>query len=238
MIVQGGPPVAGLDVGILMLDTRFPRIRGDVGNARTWNFAVQYQVVANASPDRVVRQGAAGLLDDFIKAAQAMERQGVAGIAANCGFLTLFQAELADAVSVPVVTSSLLQIPQVNRLLGRGRRAGVLTISGKSLKPDHLRAAGAPLDTPVGTTEGGREFTRAILGDELQINVDLARQDNVEAALALVKAHPELGAIVLECTNMCPFAADIQAATGLPVYSMVTLVNWFQAGLRPPRFRD
>ena len=95
-----------------------------------------------------------------------------------------------------------------------------------------------PPDTPVGSTEGGREFTRAILGNELELDVDLARQDNVEAAMALTTAHPEIGAIVLECTNMVPYAADIRAATGLPVFSIVTFVTWFQQALVPRRFAD
>ncbi len=93
-----------------------------------------------------------------------------------------------------------------------------------------------PEGTPIGTTEGGQEFTRAILGNELTLDVAKSRSDNVEAALALQADHPDLGAIVLECTNMCPYAADIQQATGLPVFSIVTFVNWFQAGLVPPRF--
>ena len=93
-----------------------------------------------------------------------------------------------------------------------------------------------PADTPIGTTEGGREFTRVLLGNELELDVEAARADNVEAALALKAGHPGLGAFVLECTNMVPYAADIRAGTGLPVFSIETFVSWFQAGLSPRRF--
>ena len=72
-----------------------------------------------------------------------------------------------------------------------------------------------------------------ILRDALELDVEAARQDNVDAAKELVSRHPDLGAIVLECTNMTPYAADIRAATGLPVYSMVSFVSWFQSGLTP-----
>ena len=126
-----------------------------------------------------------------------------------------------------------MQVEQVNRILPADKRAGVLTISASTLTPEHLEKARVPAGTPIGTTEGGQEFTRAILDNELELNVDLARSDNVAAARALAEANPDLGAIVLECTNMCPYALDIQRATNIPVFSIVSLVSWLQEGLRP-----
>ena len=236
MIAQGGKSIYGASVGILMLDARFPRIPGDMGNAQTWPFPVLYRIVRDASPDRVVRRGAEGMLHAFIEAAQDLVNDGVDGITTNCGFLSLFQNELAKALPVPVVTSSLMQVDMVNRTLPAGKRAGILTISASTLTEAHLQAAQVPEGTPIGTTEGGREFTRAILDNEMTLDVEKARADNVEAALDLQSDNPDLGALVLECTNMCPYAADIQQATGVPVFSMVTLVSWFQAGLYPPSF--
>ena len=236
MIAQGGKSITGASVGILMLDARFPRIYGDMGNALTWPFPVHYRIVRNASPEQVVRQAAAGLLPAFIDAARDLVADGVDGITTNCGFLSLFQDELCEAVQVPVATSSLMQVAMVNRLLPRGKRAGVLTISASTLTAQHLKMAHVPADTPIGSTEGGREFTRAILGNELKLDVEAARADNVAAALALQQAHPDLGALVLECTNMLPYAADIRAATGLPTYSMYGFVSWFQSGLTPRVF--
>lgn len=236
MIARGGKSIYGASVGILMLDARFPRIPGDMGNATTWPFPVLYRIVRDASPDLVVRRGAEGMLGAFVDAARDLVRDGADGITTNCGFLSLFQQELSEAVPVPVVTSSLMQVEMVNRTLPAGKRAGVLTISASTLTEDHLRKAQVPEGTPIGTTEGGQEFTRAILGNEEALDVEKARVDNVEAALRLQENYPELGAIVLECTNMCPYAADIQRATGLPVFSIVSFVTWFQSGLLPPRF--
>lgn len=233
MRVKGGKAIYGASVGILMLDGRFPRIPGDMGNGLTWPFPVHYKIVRSATPDRVVRKGAEGLLENFIQAARELVDDGVDGITTNCGFLSLFQNELADAVGVPVATSSLMQVEMVNRLLPRGKRAGILTISGSTLTPLHLEKAGVPEGTPIGTTEGGREFTRVILGNELELDVEAARQDNLEAAQALLAANPDLGAIVLECTNMVPYAADIRAVTCLPVFSIETFIRWFQAALQP-----
>jgi len=238
MIATGGKAVYGASVGILMLEAKFPRIPGDMGNALTWPFPVMYKVVRDASPDRVVRGGATGLLPAFIDAARELVADGADGITTNCGFLSLMQNDLSAAVGVPVAASSLMQVAMVNATLPPGKTAGILTISGSTLTPAHLSAANVPGNTPIGSTETGQEFTRAILGNELHLDVAAARDDNITAAEALVSAHPEIGALVLECTNMLPYAADIRRAIGMPVYSMASFVTWFQMGLTPPRYPD
>jgi Asp/Glu/hydantoin racemase len=233
--MKGGKAIYGAAVGVLMLEARFPRIPGDMGNAGTWPFPVLYRVVRGASPDRVVRQGAPGLLGAFIDAARGLVADGADGIVTNCGFLSPFQAEIAAATGVPTATSSLMQVGMADRLLPAGRRAGVLTISAATLTPEHLAAAGAPGDAPVEGVDPAGPFARAILDDADTLDVEGARADNVAAALRLA-ARPGVGAIVLECTNMTPYQADIRAATGLPVFSMVDFVTWFHAGLAPRRW--
>ncbi|MBK9608581.1 MAG: aspartate/glutamate racemase family protein [Betaproteobacteria bacterium] len=237
-IARGGKAIYGAPLGILMLDARFPRIPGDMGNATTWPFPVLYRVVRGASPEKVVLQAARGLLPDFIAAAQDLVRQGAEAITTNCGFLSLFQRELAAAVGVPVATSSLMQVPWVQATLPPGKRVGLVTVSAATLTPDHLAAAGVPLDTPLVGTEGGREFFRVLIkGESEDMDVALAGQDVVDAGRALVAEHPEVGAIVLECTNMPPYAAALQAAVGLPIYDIYSLITWFHAGLRPRAFQ-
>ncbi len=230
----------GFTVGILMLDTRFPRIPGDMGNATTFPFPVRYHRVSGADSDRVVRQGAEGLLPAFADGARALEREGVGAITTNCGFLAKFQRELAASVSVPVFTSSLLLVPLVHRMLGPGRRVGILTVSGATLGAEHLAGAGITADIPLAVAglEGEKEFTRVLLGDELELDVDVARAEQVRVARRLVADHPDVGAIVLECTNMPPYAADIQRATGRPVFDIVSLVTMVHGALicgQPPR---
>lgn len=233
---MGGKSVYGARLGILMLETRFPRIPGDMGNAGTWPFPVLYKVVRGASPRRVVLERAAGLLDVFLEAAAELVALGAEGITTNCGFLSLFQREIAAHVKVPVATSSLMQVPLVQAALPPGRRVGVLTVSARTLTRDHLAAAGAPEDTPVAGTENGREFTRVLVGDEMRLDVAAAARDILEAGAALVARHPEVGAIVLECTNMPPYAALLRERTGLPVFDIFSLITWFHAGLGPRDF--
>ena len=126
-----------------------------------------------------------------------------------------------------------MQVPLVDRILPAGKRAGILTISSATLTQEHLLKAGCSPDTPVGGTPENGEFTGSILNNLLELDVDLARQENIDAAKSLVIANPELGAIVLECTNMIPYAADIRDATGLPVFSIYNFITWFQQGLQP-----
>ncbi len=236
-IARGGKALYGAPLGILMLEARFPRIPGDMGNAGTWPFPVLYRVVPGASPERVVLNRAEGLLPDFISAAQELVQLGAEAITTNCGFLSLFQRKLQEAVAVPVATSSLMQVPWVQATLPPGKRVGIVTVSAGSLSAAHLEAAGIALDTPVAGTENGREFYRVLIGAEKDdMDIGLAEQDVVEAGLRLVAEHPEVGAIVLECTNMPPYAAAVQAATGLPVYDIYSLITWFHAGLRPRVF--
>jgi Asp/Glu/hydantoin racemase len=236
-LARGGKSIYGAPLGILMLEARFPRIPGDMGNGTTWPFPVLFRVVRGATPERVVLEGARGLLPEFIAAARELVDLGAEAITTNCGFLSLFQRELAEAVQVPVATSSLMQVPWVQATLPPGRRVGVVTVSRGSLTPAHLAAASVPRDTPVVGTEGGREFFRVLIKAEAaDMDVALAEQDILDAGRALVAAHPEVGAIVLECTNMPPYAAALQAALGLPVHDIYSMISWFHAGLRPRRF--
>ncbi len=225
-------------VGILMLETRFPRILGDIGNPHTWPFPVHYRVVQGATAGKAVRDDPRLLAAAFIKAGRELVQLGCDGITTSCGFLSLIQHEVKDALGVPVATSSLMQVSMLEQLLPKGRRVGILTISANTLTPAHLAAAGAPEDTPVMGTDNGRYFSQAILNDTPELDVAACRLDLINAAQSLIQSYPDVGAIVLECTNMAPYAHDIHIATGLPVYSIYSFVSWFQSGLSPRIFEN
>jgi hypothetical protein len=184
----------------------------------------------------VVNRQGAGLIDAFVAAGAELVADGVDGITTSCGFLSLFQAELAARLPVPVATSSLMQAPLIARLLAPGKRVGILTASAPALTPRHLAAAGCAEDTPVVGIEGGRELGRVLLGNEAALDLALAEADMLQAGRSLVARHPEVGAVLLECTNMVPYARLLSDRLGLPVYSIYSFVCWFQAGLRPRRF--
>ena len=234
--VIGGQNVYGASLGILMLDTRFPRIPGDIGNATTWPFPVHYKIVKGATTKRVIGQKAEGLLDHFVEAAEELVAMGAQGITTTCGFLSLFQQEMAAQISVPVATSSLMQVPLVQALLPPTKQVGILTVSQASLTPEHLAAVGVAADTPIMGTDEGVEFSRVFLQNEASMDLALIKKDIVNAGRSLKAKCPELGAVVMECTNMAPYANLLQRELGVPVYSIFSFIRWFQSGLTPPIF--
>ncbi|MFY0647267.1 aspartate/glutamate racemase family protein [Sulfitobacter geojensis] len=222
-------------LGILMLDTRFPRILGDVGNADTWPFPVHYGVVKGATPQAIVCDDIEPFVQEFITVGRNLVAQGCNGIATTCGFLALIRSRLAAALGVPVAASALEQAGQIAPMLAPDQQLGILTISARSLTPAHLGAAGVPPGTPVQGMENSR-FATAILGNQTTLDVERARQEMVRAAQDLVAQNPAVGAIILECTNMVPYAPDIARATGRGVFSIYTYLRWFHAGLTPQVF--
>ena len=223
----------GVTVGILMVDSTFRRFVGDIGNARTWPFPVQYRVVRGATPAEMVDLENADVLGRFKAAADELVADGVDGIATTCGFLALFQKDLAEHCPVPVATSALLQVPMVERLIPAARRVGILTYSAEAMTPAHLESAGVAIDTPVVGMPRSSEFFRWIMEGDDTVPFEALRDEVVATAERLARDHPGTGAIVNECTNLTPFSAEIARATGLPVFDMVTMMHWFHMGLRP-----
>src|SRR6202034_1482435 len=154
-------------------ETSFTKIPGHIRNPATFGFPVMYKVVRGATPDRVVRQGDPRLLEPFISAARELEAEGAAAITSGCGFLVLFQRELAAAVSVPLYASSLIQLPMVHRMLRPAQTVGVLTASSTALTPRHLAAVGAEsVPVRVAGMDAQPEFREVILQarrDELDV---------------------------------------------------------------------
>lgn len=217
----------GNALGVLMLDTVFPRLAGDIGNAHTWPFPVHYKIVKGAKTDRIMGSSPdPSLLEPFIMAAKELEEEGVRAITTSCGFLAAFQRELAETVSVPVLTSSLLQVPMVSRLLGSSRSVGIMT-ERPNLTDEHFKATGWSQDeisVHVTALPEDAVFPTVFIDGAREANVSVLREEMIESARDLVRRRPDTGAIVLECTNFVPFSAAIREASGLPVYDIYTLV--------------
>jgi hypothetical protein len=198
-------------LGVLMLDTRFPRPPGDVGHPASWQMPVRYRRVAGASPQRVVREADPALLAPFVDAARALQAEGAGAITTGCGFLIRCQTEMQAALDVPVWTSSLLALPALPR-------PGVVTVDAQSL-------AGLAGDTPVEGLAPGCALQRTLLDDLPTLDTAQAEADTVAAAQRLVQRHPAIESLVLECTNLPPYAAAVQRATGRPVHHLMTFVH-------------
>lgn len=218
-------------LGILVLDTAFPRIVGDVGCAGTFAFPVKYARVAGASVDAVVHHHDRLLLPRFVDAGKGLADEGCAAITSTCGFLARWQAELARELPVPVLSSALLQAALVEHTLPEGRHVGIITYSAAALAPDVLAAAGVSPYAPIeGVTPGGY-FADAIRNGAVEVDRGRMAEDVVAAARRLVAAHPKVGAIVLESANMPPYTAAVKAAVEIPVYDAAESIRWFYAGV-------
>ena len=214
-------------IGIIGLDTSFTKIPGHIRNPSTFDFPVVYRVVEGATAERVVNQADETLLQPFIDAARDLEAQGVGAITTGCGFLVIFQKQLADAVHVPLYASSVIQVPMVHRMLASRRKVGLLTARKPSLTRRHLEAIGAEsIPLCVAGMEEQPEFREVMLeARRSELDVDRLEREVLYEADGLARDNPDLGAIVLECTDLVPFSHAIQARTGLPVFDIVTLTE-------------
>ena len=217
----------GAPLGVLMLDTAFPRIVGDVGNPASYDGPVLFHVVEGADVMRIVRGEAPGgaLVEAFVAGARTLEAEGVCGILTSCGFLGHVQETLAGAVRVPVLASALSLGPGI-RAMTAGRPLGILTADSRALTPALLRACGLdPAGVRIAGLERDAAWRRLILAPKAA-QADTLDADEIgglaeKAARRLQDADPEIGALLLECTNLPPYEARLRRATGLPVFHIL-----------------
>jgi hypothetical protein len=224
-------------IGILVMDARIERIPGDVGNPATFPFPVLCRTVAGATLKRLIAERDRSLLGPFVEAGWELVRQGAKALTTTCGFMVLFQDELAREFPVPVITSSLLQLPFIQATLRPEGRVGVITADAANLSPEHLRRAGGDADriTVVGL-EGQPKFRAAIFEETGRIDVPAVASEVVAQAKRMVANDPHIAALLFECANLPPYAAAVQAAVGLPVYDAVTMIRYVHATLSAASF--
>ena len=214
-------------IGVLCLETSFTKIPGHIRNPATFDFPVIYQVVRGATPERVVTQADPTLLEPFVQAAMDLEARGAMAITGACGFLVLFQERLAASVGVPLYTSSLIQVPMVHRMLKPEQWVGLLVAKASALTRRHLAAIGAAeVPVCVAGMEDQPEFREVMLeGRRDDLDVDRLEREVLSQASRLKALNPKMGALVIECTDLVPFAATIQHRLDLPVFDIVTLTE-------------
>lgn len=234
-LLKGGHNVYGHRIGILMIEARFPRPPGAIGNASSFPFPVMHHVVKGCSGSRTVRDLAAidpesnefrKAIEPWIDGARYLEDQGCQAITTSCGFAVLFQHRLLEAVSVPVFSSSLMLVPFVAATLRKGRRVGVITADAATLSAHHLLAAAIePARIHIVGMDGCPEFAATAWGDKTTLDFVRISNEVVTVAKRLVDEAPDTGALLLECSLLPPYAAAVQAEIGLPVFDFTHLVS-------------
>jgi Asp/Glu/hydantoin racemase len=235
--VKGGKNFYGEVLGILLLETRFPRLPGDVGNATSYDFPVRFKVVKGASLKNVVLETDETLVNKFIEAAKELEVEGVRAITTSCGFLVLFQDEIAQAVRIPVFTSSLLMVPLVHKMTAG--RVGIVTANSRNITGKHLDKAG--IDTnkipiAIAGLENKEEFSKWILHDSPEMDAEKVEMEVVEVTEDLITKYDDIKAVVFECHNLSPFSHAVQERLSIPIFDFITFANFVYNAVVKRRF--
>ena len=226
----------GESIGVLILDASYPCIPGNIGNANTFPFPVRYEKVEGASIDRLLNQQDPDLATPFIDAALRLYNSGVRAITGACGFMALFQQEVAQNLDIPIFLSSLLQIPFIYQITGK--KIGIITANASCLQPRHFTSTGISNELPLAIAgmENQPEFRDAILMEKGSLDSLKIQTEVVEVACELVNQNPDIGSILLECSDLPPYAHAVQAAVGLPVFDFFTMINYVHTTLVRTRF--
>jgi hypothetical protein len=227
----------GQPIGVLVLEERIPCPPGTPGNPTTFPFPVIYERVDGVSAAHLRDAANPGGLPAFMRAAQVLVDKGVRAILGGCGLMVVHQRELSRVLPVPVLTSSLLQLPLIASALGPESQIGVIASSRASLSAEHLRISGAPEGrTVLGTMDGKPAFTAAVMNESGALDFERVRDEVVEVGRDMLARHPHLAALLLECVDLPPYAAALQEAVQRPVFDITTLAAWAAAGVRRSAF--
>ncbi|MEW5960013.1 MAG: aspartate/glutamate racemase family protein [Chloroflexota bacterium] len=228
--------MAGATLGIMLLDTSFPRIPGDVGNELSYDFPVRMKTISGATVQRVVFEADATLLEAFIEGARELETAGVAAITSSCGFLAPLQEPVARAVQVPVFLSSLMQVPLAHTTT-QGRVA-ILTANAASLTDIVLSSAGIAPHIPLAIAglQDVPAFREPILQDGAELRVEQVELELVALARNLLGDYPDIGSFVFECHNLAPYGRAVQSATGKPVFDIIDFATWIYGAIEKRGF--
>jgi len=236
--VRAGVESYGHAIGILLVDCSTPFIPGDVGNASTYKYPVLYRTVPDATLDRLINLGDESLVRNVIDTALELQRMGVRAITSDCGYMVRYQRQVAGALDIPVVLSSLVQLPMIEQTLGAHQKIGIICANARRLTPELLDIAGLrdPSKVVIRGLEECPNFRGPILDETGSLDQEAVEAEVVSTALELVRLHPEVKVVLLECSNLPPYAAAVQAATGRMVFDFTTLIDFYQQATRRQRF--
>ena len=236
MAVQKGYPFYGQNVGVLVFNGQSPRVPGDPGHGATFPFPVCYEVVPGTFADLL--EGSAEIKEKLCRAVKNLESRGIRAVIGDCGLMALYQQELASCSCLPVLTSSLVLVPLIWKLVGCRGAIGVITGHGDLLKENHLRSAGIDpeIELAIQGMEDEPHFREIVIEGGTNLDVELMRRDVLSAAAKLIRQNKEVGAILLECSNLATYSRTLQDAHGLPVFDITGAALMLEHAVHAPEY--
>ena len=232
--MRRGQNIAGYPIGIVYIeDVFYPMVPGNIVNGYTFPFPVRLKAVEGLDCQNLF-DAADGVYEMVLETCKKLEKEGVRAISGACGFFGNYQAKIAEELSVPVALSSLVQLPWIATLLKKDQTIGVLTAQKDSFTDQLLDSCGV-------CTELKKRLLVKDLGHEDQFSCipegrgvfdnGLVQQEVVGKAMEILEEAPNTGAMLLECSDMPPYAYAVQAATGVPVFDFTTLIRWLHSAV-------
>ncbi|AET67416.1 hydantoin racemase [Desulfosporosinus orientis DSM 765] len=226
----------GMGLGMILLNDAYPGFPGDNRNASAFSYPIQYEIAEGVTNKTLVYDKDPGKCREaVIAAAKKLERMGCRAIAAECGYFAFFQKNVAAAVEIPVFMSSLMQVPLAQQVISPRQKVGIICAQKKFLEAEHLENVGIRRDSnyviggaqdEYGCTEFDNLWNPEKRPTYPNAYYDKAELQMIEAAKKFKEKHEDIGAIVLECTGMQPFARAIQREVDLPIFSWGTLLDY------------
>lgn len=233
--ITGGTAFAGIPIGILVLNARYPLMPGNMAHAASFDFPVRYKVVD--LPTGWWQDLSEEKYQTFIRAAKELAAEGVRAITTGCGLFVVWQKRATEELNIPILTSPLLMAPMISKMIGRQKKIGIITAAGKRFnEPQFLEASGIDENTPflIGELDTCSEFMDCIRYQrKIEMDTNRFQQQVVQIAKDMTVKEPEIGAILLECSDIPPFTAAISQETGLPVFDFIALTNMLYQSLVP-----
>lgn len=226
----------GMGLGIILLNDAYPGFPGDVRNPSAFPYPIQYEIAEGVTNKTLVYDKNPGQCREaVIRAARKLESLGCRAVAAECGYFAFFQKDVADQVDIPVFMSSLLQVPFIQQVIGPKKKVGIICAQHQYLSEQHLMNVGIDPDSnyviagvqdEYGVTEFDNLWNPNKRPEVPEAYYDKAEEQMVNCARQFVDKNPDIGAIMLECTGMQPFARAVQREVELPVFSWGTLLDY------------
>lgn len=232
--MRHGQNIAGYPIGIVYIeDVFYPMVPGNIVNGYTFPFPVRLKAVEGLNCQNLF-DAADGVYEMVLEACKKLEKEGVRAISGACGFFGNYQAKLANELSIPVAVSSLVQLPWIAALLKKDQPIGVLTAQKDSFTNQLLDSCGIcdELKKRLVVKDLGHEAQFSCITEGRGIfDNGLVQQEVVGKAMEILEEYPNTGAILLECSDMPPYAYAVQAATGVPVFDFTTLIRWLHSAV-------